>query len=267
MDEKTNSLFSLAESIDKSGPYAVILAVVLLIFLYVIHSNNKMYNKFQSQLLENNDEYKNSMADLTTKMVNQLLETNDKKRKALQTKEQDLMTIFIKLRESMQDYCKNAMDNIHADRLAIYLFHNGTHSTHGVKFFKLSCICEDVKIGSGIREHSIEHSNIPLNLFDNMIDELLKNGEYIIINNEDLKNTNHRIFISSDKIKYAVAEAIFDKNNVILGFVLIESSNDYDEEVIKKQKEELNKLVYQISPVLIYGDYIDINIDKTNSTY
>ena len=100
-----------------------------------------------------------------------------------------------------------------------------------------------------------------------MIDELLKNGEYIIINNEDLKNANHRIFISSDKIKYAVAEAIFDKNNVILGFVLIESSNDYDEEVIKKQKEELNKLVYQISPVLIYGDYIDINIDKTNSTY
>ena len=78
MDEKTNSLFSLAESIDKFGPYAVILAVVLLIFLYVIHSNNKMYNKFQSQLLENNDEYKNSMADFTTKMVNQLLETKNK---------------------------------------------------------------------------------------------------------------------------------------------------------------------------------------------
>ena len=167
----------------------------------------------------------------------------------------------------MQDYCKNAMDIIHADRLAIYLFHNGTHSTHGVKFFKLSCICENVKIGSGVREHSIEHSNVPLNLFDSMVDELLKNGEYIIINNEELKNSNHRIFISSDKIKYAIAEAIFDKNNVILGFVLIESSKDYNEEIIKEQKQELSKLVYQISPVLIYGDYIDININKTNSTY
>lgn len=266
MNKDTN-LFSIAEAIDKFGPYVVILAVVLLIFLYIIYSNNKMYNKFQSQLIKNNDDYKDNMADLTTKMVDQLLEANDKKQDEAKTKDQDLMNIFIKLRESMQDYCKNTMDAIHVDRLAIYLFHNGTHSTHGIKFFKLSCICENVKIGSGIREHSIEHSNVPLNLFDTMIDELLKNGEYTIINNEELKNSNHRIFISSDKIKYAIAEAIFDKNNVILGFVLIESSKDYNEETVKEQKQELSKLVYQISPVLIYGDYIDINIDKTNSTY
>ena len=266
-NKATSEVFSIAEAIDKFGPYIVILAVVLLIFLCVIYSNNRMYNKFQSQLMKNNDDYKDSMTDLITKMVNQLLDANDKKQNEAKTNDQDLMNIFIKLRESMQDYCKNAMDIIHADRLAIYLFHNGTHSTHGVKFFKLSCICENVKIGSGVREHSIEHSNVPLNLFDSMVDELIKNGEYIIINNEELKNSNHRIFISSDKIKYAIAEAIFDKNNVILGFVLIESSKDYNEEIIKEQKQELSKLVYQISPVLIYGDYIDININKTNSTY
>ena len=266
-NKATSEVFSIAEAIDKFGPYIVILAVVLSRFLCVIYSNNKMYNKFQSQLMKNNDDYKDSMTDLITKMVNQLLDANDKKQDEAKTNDQDLMNIFIKLRESMQDYCKNAMDIIHADRLAIYLFHNGTHSTHGVKFFKLSCICENVKIGSGVREHSIEHSNVPLNLFDSMVDELLKNGEYIIINNEELKNSNHRIFISSDKIKYAIAEAIFDKNNVILGFVLIESSKDYNEEIIKEQKQELSKLVYQISPVLIYGDYIDININKTNSTY
>lgn len=259
--------FSFAEAIDKYGPYVVILAVVLAIFIYIIYANNKMYSKFQDQLLKNSDEYKDGMTDLTSKMVDQLLEANDKKQKETENKEHDLMSIFVKLRESMQDYCKNSMDALDVDRLAIYLFHNGTHSTHGIKFFKVSCICENVRIGSGIREHSIEHSNVPLNLFDDMIDELLKNGEYIIINNDELKNENHRIFISSDKIKYAIAEAIFDKNNVILGFVLIESSKDYDEQAVIKQRDELNKLVYQISPVLVYGDYININMEKTNSTY
>ena len=201
-NKATSEVFSIAEAIDKFGPYIVILAVVLLIFLCVIYSNNRMYNKFQSQLMKNNDDYKDSMTDLITKMVNQLLDANDKKQNELKTNDQDLMNIFIKLRESMQDYCKNAMDIIHADRLAIYLFHNGTHSTHGVKFFKLSCICENVKIGSGVREHSIEHSNVPLNLFDSMVDELLKNGEYIIINNEELKYTDIKLLLDKIAKKY-----------------------------------------------------------------
>ena len=124
-----------------------------------------------------------------------------------------------------------------------------------------------MRIVSGIREHSIEHSNIPLNLFDKMIDKLLSDGEYIIINDDNLQSMNCRIFISSDKIKYAIAEAIFDKNNVILGFVIIESFKEYDEKTTETQRQELSKLVYQISPLLVYGDYIDINIEKTNSTY
>lgn len=256
----------LVKAISDYGPYAVILAVVVAIFIYIIYNNHKMYEKFQKQSMQNSEEYKDGMVEITKRVVDQILDTYDKKLNSTK-KEPDLMETFVKLRESMQDYCKDCMDNIRADRLAIYLFHNGAHSTHGIKFFKVSCICENVRIGSGIREHSIEHSNIPLNLFDEMIDKLLKDGEYIIINDDTLKNKNSRIFISCDKIQYAIAEAIFDKNNVILGFVIIESSKNYNNTVVQQQRDELNKLVYQLSPLLVYGDYIDINIEKTNSTY
>ena len=71
-NKATSEVFSIAEAIDKFGPYIVILAVVLLIFLCVIYSNNRMYNKFQSQLMKNNDDYKDSMNDLITKMVKEL---------------------------------------------------------------------------------------------------------------------------------------------------------------------------------------------------
>lgn len=259
-----NDPLNIARAISDYGPYAVILAFVLALFLYCIYNINRMYKKFQEQSLKNSEEYQNGMVEIANKMVDRMLDIDKKKN----TKsEPDLMKVFVKLKESMYDYCKDCMDNINADRLAIYLFHNGTHSTHGVKFFKVSCICENVRIGSGIREHSIEHSNIPLNLFDEMIDKLLKDGEYIIINDDTLKNKNSRIFISCDKIQYAIAEAIFDKNNVILGFVIIESSKNYNNTVVQQQRDGLNKLVYQLSPLLIYGDYIDINIEKTNSTY
>lgn len=259
-----NDPLNIARAISDYGPYAVILAFVLALFLYCIYNINRMYKKFQEQSLKNSEEYQNCMVEIANKMVDRMLDIDKKKN----TKsEPDLMKVFVKLKESMHDYCKYCMDNINADRLAIYLFHNGTHSTHGVKFFKVSCICENVRIGSGIREHSIEHSNIPLNLFDIMIDNLLKDGEYIIKNDGNLQYMNCRIFISSDKIKYAITEAIFDKNNVILGFVIIESSKDYDENNIDSQRQEIRKLISQISPILDYGDYININIEKTNSTY
>ena len=38
------------------------------------------------------------------------------------------------------------MDKINADRMSIYLFHNGTLSTHGIKFFKDYILFFNMKI-------------------------------------------------------------------------------------------------------------------------
>ena len=256
----TNAV-QLREVIDKYGPYATILAIVLMVFVYLVHRNNKMYENIQNQFIE-----------MTTKMVDQILEgadnaniNNNTNNTPAVASEPDLMNTFVKLRRSMYEYCRDAMLTVHADRLAIYLFHNGAHSTHGVKFFKVSCICENVKIGSGIRERSMEQSNIPLNLFDEMIHALLDTGEFLILNNEELNKHNYRIFISSDKIKYAHCKAILDVNNTILGFILVESTSEYDNNTIKEQNIEIDKLINQISPVLTYVDYIKTNIERTST--
>ena len=62
------------------------------------------------------------MVEITKRVVDQILDAYDKKLNSTK-KEPDLMETFVKLRESMQDYCKDCMDDIRADRLAIYLFH------------------------------------------------------------------------------------------------------------------------------------------------
>ncbi len=255
---------TLASLIDKYGSFVVILSIVLILFIAIIINNNKALKRYEEQSLKNNEAYKNTITDITNKMIEQLLESKDVKEEQ-KNKEVDLINTFVKLRISMQDKCKESMKSINSDRLAIYLFHNGTHSTHGIKFFKMSCICESIAIGSGIREHSVDHSNIPINLFDSMIDKLINNGRYTIFRSDEINNSNQKMFLSANKIQYSESIAIFDNSNNILGFILAEYSKDYDENTANKQYEVLKCLSEQLVPILAYGDYINININKTQS--
>ena len=168
------------------------------------------------------------------------------------------MNIFVKLREAIKESCVEAMNQIDASRIAIYLFHNGVRSTHGINFFKVSCICEKVAIGSGIRERMIEHNSIPINLFDEMVSKLMADNRYIIMNNEETQNTNSKIFISADKIHYTQLIALYDINNNILGFIAVEMSKPYSKDGADKEQEILNELAKQLIPVLSYSDYTAI---------
>jgi hypothetical protein len=175
----------------------------------------------------------------------------------------NLANTFIKLRGALMHNCMETMQEISASRIAIYLFHNGTRSTHGLDFFKMSCICEEIKPGTGIREKLIEHSNIQINLFDNMIDKLITNGKYIIMNDEEQQLSGHRMFLSSKAVTYTQLVAIFDSGNNILGFVCAEMTHEYNRETVIKEKQDLDELIVQIVPVLSYSEYIDTTIDET----
>ena len=247
----------LAEAINEYGPFVVILAIFLYVFYMMIKSMNKSLNNFQQHSIKNDEDYRTLIAEQNKAMMEQLISEHSLEKPKL---EKDLLDTFVRLKDSIKDYCKLTMDKVMADRLAIYLFHNGSHSTHGINFFKMSCICEKVLIGCGIRERSIEHSNIPITLFDDMVDNLITNGYFVIHNDENVANTNRRIFISGKRIKYVQCVSIFDEDNNMLGFVLSESSKEYNEEQAEKEREELKVLSNQIMPILSYSDYVNTTL-------
>jgi hypothetical protein len=239
------------------------MVIVLIVFCVVF----VMYNKKSIQKITE------SMNDNYTKYKDELKEQNNELNKLLlkQLSEQsncniskgaagkNLMNIFVNLKEAIKENCIISMNQIGAARIAIYLFHNGVRSTHGISFFKLSCICEKVAIGSGIREHMMEHTNVPVNLFDEMIEKLITYNRFIIMNNEETQDMAYKIFISADKINYAQLVTIYDIDNNMLGFVEVEIDRPYSKDEADKEKEILDELVKQLVPVLSYSDYISIN--------
>lgn len=238
-----------------------IIAVVAIAFV-VIYSNKTMQS-FTKTINNDYSSYKNELKKQNDILVKQILDLSKQDNNTPEAKSEDkfertLFNTFLKLRNAIRENCITTMNDVGAARLAIYLLHNGTCSTHGINFFKMSCICEKIAVGSGVRERMIEHTNIPINLFDEMIDKLITNDRYIIMNNEDIHNTNHKIFISADKIKYTQLIAIYDINNNMLGFVVAEMAHTYSKDVADKEKESLDELVKQLVPVLSYSEYATI---------
>jgi len=167
------------------------------------------------------------------------------------------MNTMVKLRTATKENCIAAMNEIDAARIAIYLFHNGTKSTHGMHFFKMSCMCEKVAIGSGVRERMMEHTNIPINLFDEMFEKLNTYNRYIIMNDKNVNDTSHKIFISAEKINYVQLIAIYDIDNNMLGFISAEMSTSYSKESADEEKKVLDGLSKQLTPVLSFSEYFN----------
>lgn len=244
--------------------FALIVFAIIVIILW--HTNKRLFKIFTEQVTEDFKNYKSQLEAQNKTFAKQIMETVAKQQHYYDNQQhldKDLFNTFVKLRNSIKENCAVTMTSIKASRLAIYLFHNGTHSTHGINFFKMSCICEKVAIGSGVRERLIEHSNIPINLFDDMIDKLITNGRYLIMNDENLGSSSHKIFISSNKIKYAQTVAIFDINNNILGFVVSEMEHNYVRETALAEKEKLELLTSQLVPILAYSEYVNTTIEAT----
>ena len=64
--------------------------------------------------------------------------------------EKDLMTLFGNIHKRLIEDCREALEILNADRTAVYVFHNGVYSSHGLPFFKTSCICEIIKKNCGV---------------------------------------------------------------------------------------------------------------------
>ena len=154
------------------------LIVIMVSFgIFLMYHNKKTLQDLKVSINNDYAIYKDALQEqndaLTKQLLKQISDSNSDAAKDGIEKSKNLMNIFVKLREATRENCVNTMNQIGAARIALYLFHNGTHSTHGINFIKMSCICEKVAIGSGIRERMMEHTNIPINLFDDMIDKLL----------------------------------------------------------------------------------------------
>lgn len=173
-----------------------------------------------------------------------------------------LLEVFCKLGSVIKEDLYSTTKQIEACRIGIYLYHNGTKSVSGVSFLKVSCIGERVLVGSGIQEQIYNHASMPINLFDEMTQLLVSEGQYIIMNDQaSISSQPTKQFCSSSKVRYSQAVTIYDNNNYPLGFLLAEFLHPYSRDTSQMEYENLKHLVDKITPILSFSEYAELALN------
>lgn len=244
----------------------IVLAFIITFVSYKVNKSNteRLKEEFTYIYLEELEKTKKAISDSNRKALETLVNSITSGEKIMSAEEhhKELMRTFERLRALIKDDLYATMSATGSCRTALYLFHNGQKSSGGVSFIKVSCVGERTMIGSGIKEQILNHSNMPINIFDNMYEKLVENGRYVIMNDAVTMNTARAQFISSSKIRYSYAVSIYDASNNILGFVLAEFDNIYTKNNSDKEYELLKEFADKIGPVLSFTEYADLTINK-----
>jgi hypothetical protein len=258
-EETMTQVESYTQLINTYGASAVIVAVFIVVLIAMLFYILKANNVTHKQMIAQQQELVNMMMEMVKRGEN--IEKESKKPTII--KEPNLVELFLNINGTIKDTLKDISEDLETDRTSVYVFHNGIFSSHGLPFFKISCACEVVKKGSGVIKHLKDHSGMPLQLFDNTVSNIYKNGRMTVYDADDeedeIVQTSPVLcgMLKNNSVKSATGIAIYDHDNNIMGILMVEYSDKKDPILLDEATNTLVTKAPLLSPVLEYSGIYD----------
>lgn len=250
--QETTATKGLANDIQEYGPFAVILAIFLIVFLIVIKkimSDNSKNIDFMSKTMS---DFMNNIMNQNNIMLNKIYSQTSTTVESMKTPEydKDIVGAFSKCDASFKKECKNIIEATGAARAAIYVFHNGSTASHGLPFFKMSCINEFTERNTPTKRMAAAHKDIPLTLYSEIVESIYYKGNTVINCKED--DTD---FASSEEVQILLLAPVYDDDNRVMAFFAAEYLNELTKESIEDYFAEMEKHCERIRPVIQFSDF------------
>lgn len=240
----------LARLINDFGPFVfglvaflliIVLLIVLMIYLAKAIANNNTNNHSSSD--EDSDRIRRLENEISR------LRGDDKSEK-----DKSIIEVFLRLSDSLKHNVKEILDDVRADRVEFYLFHNGTHSLNNIPFLKASCICEMDKVGVSKYHLIKKHKDIPIGLMDDIIVDLLQKHTFVIYKNENKIDAIISKLFFDEQDKTCIFSGIFEYGNgELLGFIVAEYDNvdKFEDHDLNYKLEKMAKAAKQTSSAML----------------
>lgn len=248
-----NDIGTFAEIIEKYGAGVLAIAVLAVLFVfiikYLVKSNEKLLDTFTSEMKkeikENVPVIPESQKGLSSKeeLKEFIIEiVRDEIKILTEEKSISVLDNHIKISSNIKPCLERAKTDFNADRVAAYVFHNGTHSSHGLPFYKYTCLSEVIRRDKGITQVINEQKSLPLTMIDDNIAITLNREGWFVICDADKESDKYPLVIGQmgrNLLKSAIGVSIYSVDGDILGFVMVEFKKS-------KTKEELEGLVCRV---------------------
>ena len=277
----TDSVVDLAETVHNYGVavtiFAVFFAIIIVLILVMIWNNNRLMNsimktnesnstmdqsligKLVDNALEKDNAESVSSSDGALEEIKSILKDfvahTDETENHENDYQKDLVGAYIDLNMAFKDISRATLNKLKCDRVAIYVFHNGNKSMHGLPFFKMSCIHEWTSYGNKtLRGKS--HVDIPLHLYNDFIENLYKYGMY---RSEDVSESikddpSIRDYVAFSEVKALYFVGMRDDTGTLAGFVAAEfgdiDSFQHDHERNEFVRSTIDNMISKVSPIV-----------------
>lgn len=234
------------------GVFIGILSIFIVIFVCVLLGTYRSYQKQITQLMSDNKKHYDDNTKLMQELLTVALSNNNKlaSKPEPESSKKSLVKTYIDVNSVFRTACKGTLEALEADRVAIYVFHNGNKSIHGFPFFKMSCVGEWVLYSNGVNNQGKSHSDLPLHLFSSIIENIYDDGEYYTDPLDPVTNESLKTFIDSYQINFIYIRAILDNYQNLAGFSIAEFKQQQSDKMIyntiRPQMQELNNNVRDI---------------------
>lgn len=210
---------------------AILFIVFITIFIVIVKQNQKSMN---------------NLNELNQQLLKKIME--DKPTESPKEK----VDHHLEVSEEITERLRLLRDRVDADRVYIFMFHNGEYAINRFPFLKASCLIEWSLYT--IKQKMIDQKALPISILTLLCRHLVSKGYLDVENIEDFKELDYMFYgwIKSKGAKSFFCKGVKDKQGGLIGFIAC----DYVESDFRKSTtvtqihEELNKSSLVISPLL-----------------
>ena len=213
-EDVINGIGELSGTISDFGPTIVIIAVFIVIFIAMFVTMILMNKKQLSTIAESYKTQSEALISQNKTMMENIL--NEKK-----AENKELVNNYIESHIVFKNASKIALDKMHADRVGIYVFHNGNSSAHGFPFFKMSCVGEWLHRSYDLNCRIHDHVNMPLYAFSGIIEKLYNKGYFENLTDLNSEVAELNMFTGTMEHERIYMLALHDDYDNLAGFSMV----------------------------------------------
>ena len=187
--------------------------IVILIVAYLIYSNhnNTQAILHLSRLHEDNANAERTRHSEESRTITNMIDDMNNQPYTLNK----LTETYTKTNTLIKHKLKETADELSAERICVYMFHNGEHSLNGIPFLKTTCICEYIDRHRGATSLLMTHKGVPINMASDLFRQI--NSRQFTVLYPDDTNIIDRVmanfFCKDNDNRTTIVVTIYDSSN------------------------------------------------------